>query len=363
MCARLMEAEVTEVVEAYTEALAEQRSTASDPGGLLTLGIETSCDETSVAVLRGGHEVLANVITSSADLHNQYGGVVPEIASREQVQAINPALAEALTRADLTFWDISVVAVTVGPGLVGSLVVGVAAAKALASVLEVPLVSVNHLEGHLYSNLIENPEAGIPAMGLIVSGGHSLLVKIFDHGIYEIVGQTLDDAAGEAFDKVARYLGLGFPGGPAIEEAARDGDPAAVAFPRAHLGDSYDFSFSGLKTAVMNYVRKQGDSANIADVAASFQEAVVDVLVKKTVRAAVDNAIPTVMLSGGVAANTRLRDELSRACQEAELTLYYPSMQFCTDNGAMVACCGYHRYRRGIRTALDVRPDPNLPLA
>lgn len=361
--ARVIEEEVEEVVEAYAQAVAEQQQTASEPEGILTLGIETSCDETSVAVLRGEREVLSNVVSSSADLHKKYGGVVPEIASREQLQAINPAMAEALSQADVTFWDLSTVAVTVGPGLIGSLVVGVSAAKALASVLEIPLVAVNHLEAHLYSNFLEHLKADVPAIGLIVSGGHTLIVHMIDHGIYDIVGQTLDDAAGEAFDKIARYLGLGFPGGPAIDSAAQEGDPTAVPFPRPMLNEGYDFSFSGLKTAVINHVSKAEGSNSVPDLAASFQEAIVDVLVRKTVRAALDLGVPTVMLSGGVAANSRLRGGLADACREAEITLYHPSPQYCTDNAAMVASCGYHRYRRGVRTALDVRPDPNLPLA
>jgi N6-L-threonylcarbamoyladenine synthase len=335
------------------------------PEGILTLGIESSCDETAVAVLRGERDVLSSVVSSQAALHERYGGIVPEEASRAHVQAINPALAEALARADVTFWDIDVVAVTVGPGLAGSLVVGVAAAKSLSAVLEVPLVSVNHLEAHLYAVLLEHPDARLPAVGLVVSGGHTLLVHMIDHGIYDLLGQTLDDAAGEAFDKVARFLDLGFPGGPVIDRLAEKGDPKAIAFPRALRDEGYDFSFSGLKTAVVGYVnreRKAGREPPVEDICASFQEAAVDVLVSKTVRAAVDHGIPTVFLSGGVAANSRLRDALSDACVEAELKLLYPSIDLCTDNAAMVAACGYHRYRRGIRSDLDVSPDPNFPL-
>ncbi|MGH2720975.1 MAG: tRNA (adenosine(37)-N6)-threonylcarbamoyltransferase complex transferase subunit TsaD [Actinomycetota bacterium] len=336
------------------------------PEGILTLAIETSCDETAVAVLRGERDVLSNVVSSSAALHERYGGVVPEVASRAHVQAINPALAEALTIADVTFWDIDVVAVTVGPGLAGSLIVGVAAAKALAAVLEVPLVPVNHLEAHLYAVMLQHPSARLPAVGLIVSGGHTILVHVVDHGIYDILGQTLDDAAGEAFDKVARFLDLGFPGGPVIDRMAREGDPKAIAFPRALRGEGYDFSFSGLKTAVVGYVKREqkaGREPSVPDICASFQEAAVDVLVRKTVRAAVDLGIPTVFLSGGVAANSRLREALSEACVEAEVKLLYPSIDLCTDNAAMVASCGYHRYRRGIRSGLDVSPDPNYPIA
>ncbi|MGH2733697.1 MAG: tRNA (adenosine(37)-N6)-threonylcarbamoyltransferase complex transferase subunit TsaD [Actinomycetota bacterium] len=337
-----------------------------DPVATLTLAIETSCDETSVAVLRGERDVLANVVSSQAALHERFGGVVPEIASREHVRTINPALAEGLRQADVTFWDLDVIAVTVGPGLIGSLVVGVAAAKALAALLEVPLVGVNHLEAHLYSNFLENPQAGPPALGLIVSGGHTLLVHMADHGIYDILGQTLDDAAGEAFDKVARFLGLGFPGGPAIQRLAEKGDREAIPLPRAMRDRGYDFSFSGLKTAVINHVTRErhaGREPELEDLCASFQEAVVDVQVIKTIRAARQYRTPMVLLAGGVAANSRLREALREACEAEGIRLFYPSVELCTDNAAMVAACGYHRYRRGIRTTLDVNPDPNLPLA
>jgi N6-L-threonylcarbamoyladenine synthase len=351
-------------VEPLPEVHPEVQVPAEDP--VITLGIETSCDETSVAILKGERDILANVVSSQVAIHERFGGIVPEIASRAHVQAINPALAEALRRADITLWDVSVVAVTEGPGLVGSLVVGVAAAKALASVLDVPLVGVNHLEAHLYANLLEHPDAAPPAVGLIVSGGHTLLARVHDHGIYEVIGQTLDDAAGEAFDKVARYLGLGFPGGPAIDQLAKKGDATAIAFPRAMRDEGYDSSFSGLKTAVVNYLtrqRREGGEPKIEDVCASFQEAVAEVLVAKAVRAAVEFDVPTVFLSGGVAANSRLREALEAGCQQAELNLFYPSLEFCTDNAAMVACCGFHRYMRGIRSGLDLNPDPNLPLA
>jgi N6-L-threonylcarbamoyladenine synthase len=346
--------------------LPESKETVPDAPETLILGIETSCDETSVAVLRGDKNILANVVSSQAALHERYGGIVPELASRAHVQAINPALAEVLRQADVTFWDLDAVAVTLGPGLMGSLVVGVAAAKALSALLEVPLIGVNHLESHIYANFLEHPEASLPAVALIVSGGHTLLVEMFDHGMYEVLGETLDDAAGEAFDKVARYLGLGYPGGPVVDHLAAEGDPKAIQFPRPMLKEGYDFSFSGLKTAVLTYVdreRRAGRELSVPDVCASFQAAVVDVLVTKTVRAAVDNEIETVLLCGGVAANSRLRDSLEGACQSAEITVYHPSIALCTDNAAMVASCGYHRYRRGIRTSLDATPDPNFPLS
>jgi len=347
------------------ETLPEERSIDHDAPETLLLAIETSCDETSAAVLRGNRTILANVVSSQSALHERYGGIVPEIASRAHVQAINPTLAEVLRQADVTFWDLDAIAVTLGPGLMGSLVVGVAAAKALAALLEVPLVGVNHLEAHIYANFLEHPGIVLPAVALIVSGGHTLLVEMFDHGIYEVLGETLDDAAGEAFDKVARYLGLGYPGGPIVDRMARDGNPAAIPFPRPMLNEGFDWSFSGLKTAVLTYVereREAGRDLKVADICASFQEAAVDVLVAKTVRAATANDIATVLLCGGVAANTRLRDRLSAACNEAEISLYQPSIALCTDNAAMVAGCGYQRYRRGIRSGLDATPDPNLPL-
>lgn len=332
----------------------------------LIMGIETSCDETCVAILRGPNDVLANVISSSADLHSKYGGVVPEVASRAHVQAINPAIAEALRTADVTLWDMSAIAVTVGPGLIGSLVVGVAAAKSLASVLEIPLLAINHLEAHIYANFIEHLDFQPPAVGLVVSGGHTLLVHMQAHGIYEVLGETLDDAAGEAFDKVARYLGIGFPGGPAIDQMALGGNRRAIKFPRPVMKQGYDFSFSGLKTAVQEYMRKQeaaGTPPKLADVCASFQEAAVDVQVSKTIKAAQEYGVPTVFMSGGVAANSRLRELLTVKCEESELRLHYPSQVFCTDNAAMVAVCGHYRFIRGIRTDIEVEPDPNLHLA
>ncbi|MGQ0680215.1 MAG: tRNA (adenosine(37)-N6)-threonylcarbamoyltransferase complex transferase subunit TsaD [Actinomycetota bacterium] len=351
------------VAQTQTEPDPIQHSQDQPP---LIMGIETSCDETCCAILRGPDEVLANVISSSADLHSKYGGVVPEVASRAHVQAINPAIAEALANADLTLWDMSAIAVTVGPGLIGSLVVGVAAAKSLASVLEVPLLGINHLEAHIYANFIEHIDFSPPAVGLIVSGGHTLLVHMPAHGLYEVLGETLDDAAGEAFDKVARYLGIGFPGGPAIDQMALGGNRRAIEFPRAAMHRGYDFSFSGLKTAVQEYMRKQqaaGNKPKLEDVCASFQEAAVDVQVSKTIRAARELGVSTVFMSGGVAANSRLRELLSVMCEESDLHLYYPSMVYCTDNAAMVACCGYFRFSRGIRTEIDIVADPNLQLA
>jgi len=360
------EATILELPEVETKAAPLLETIDSDAESKLILGIETSCDETAVAIVRGTSEVLANVISSSAPLHEKYGGIVPDIASRAHVQAINPAIEEALSRADLTLWDLSAIAVTSGPGLIGCLVVGVAAAKALASVLETPLIGVNHLEAHIYANFLENPDFAPPAIGLIVSGGHTLLVRMHDHGLYEIIGQTLDDAAGEAFDKISRYLGLGFPGGPAIEQSAKKGDPNAIKFPRAMSQEGYDFSFSGPKTAVLTYINKlkaSGGTPDIPDLCASFQEAIVEVQVTKTIRAARNFGIKTVFVSGGVAANSRLRELLSAECTKIGARLFHPSPIYCTDNAAMVACCGAHRSKRGIRSGMDITADPNLPLA
>ncbi|HWD10148.1 MAG TPA: tRNA (adenosine(37)-N6)-threonylcarbamoyltransferase complex transferase subunit TsaD [Actinomycetota bacterium] len=347
------------------EPLPERRQIGDVAPDSLVLAIETSCDETSVAVLLGEHDILANVISSQSALHERYGGIVPELASRAHVQAINPALAEALRQADVTLWDLDAVAVTIGPGLIGSLVVGVAAAKSLSALLEAPLIGVNHLEGHIYANFLEHKDSGPPLVSLIVSGGHTLLIHMQDHGIYNRLGETLDDAAGEAFDKVARYLGLGYPGGPLVDKMAANGDPEAIAFPRPILAEGYDFSFSGLKTAVLTYVEKErraGREPDVENLCASFQEALVDVLVTKTLRAAKAERVETVALAGGVAANSRLREAMQAGCEEAGIRLFYPSPLLCTDNAAMIAGCGWHRYKRGVRTSLDVSPDPNLPI-
>ncbi|MGH2786285.1 MAG: tRNA (adenosine(37)-N6)-threonylcarbamoyltransferase complex transferase subunit TsaD [Actinomycetota bacterium] len=333
----------------------------------LVLGIETSCDETSAAVVKGGREILSNVVVSQERLHGEYGGIVPEIAARAHVEALTPAIGEALFRADATFWDLDGIAVTLGPGLIGSLLVGVAEAKAIAAVLNVPFVGVNHLEAHLYSNLIADADAAFPALALIISGGHTLLVHARGHGDYDVLGGTIDDAAGEAFDKVARFLGLDYPGGPEIDRLSLLGDPVAVAFPRALVDeDGFDVSYSGLKTAVINYVRKveaSGGAVSIEDVAASFQRAVVDVQVAKTMAALGRYPTDRVFLCGGVAANSGLRQGLAEACTSADVSLYVPPLELCTDNAAMVAACGAAMLKRGIVMGLDVSPDPNLPLA
>ena len=324
------------------------------------LGIETSCDETAAAVVAGGADVRSSVVSSQVDLHARFGGVVPEIASRAHVELLGPVVAEALVESGVGGEDLDAVAATVGPGLVGSLLVGLAAAKALALVWGVPFVGVNHLEAHLYAAFIDEPTLEPPMVALLVSGGHTLLVAVDDHGRYRLLGSTIDDAAGEAFDKVARFLGLGYPGGPAIDRTALIGDPAAVDFPRAML-DGYDFSFSGLKTAVVTHVRRHPDVAT-EDVAASFQQAVVDVLVAKTLRAARDTGVSRVCLGGGVAANSLLREQLLDACAAEGFECYLPSRSMCTDNAAMVAAAGWWRLKTDGPTGLDAGAQPNLRL-
>ncbi|MFN0092653.1 MAG: tRNA (adenosine(37)-N6)-threonylcarbamoyltransferase complex transferase subunit TsaD [Acidimicrobiales bacterium] len=324
------------------------------------LGIETSCDETAAAVVRGS-EVLSSVVSSQIELHARYGGVVPEIASRAHVELLTPVIAQALVEAGTLDRDIGAVGATVGPGLVGSLLVGVSTAKALALVWGVPFVGVNHLEAHLFAASLEEPTLELPIVALLVSGGHTLLVHMEDYGRYRVLGQTLDDAAGEAFDKVARYLGLGYPGGPAIDRLAMEGDPGAVAFPRALAGEGYDFSFSGLKTSVVNYVRKHPEAAT-ADVAASFQAAVVDVLVAKARRAAQELGAAGLCLGGGVAANSLLRERWLDACEEDGLQALLPSREMCTDNAAMVAAAAAWRLEHDGPTGLDCGADPNLAL-
>ena len=326
----------------------------------LVLGVETSCDETAAAVVANGVAVLSSVVSSQVDLHARFGGVVPEIASRAHVELLTPVMAEAMVEAGIE-GGADAVAATVGPGLVGALLVGVSAAKALSIVWGVPFVGVNHLEAHLYAAFLEEPDLKPPLVALIVSGGHTLLVEMRDHGRYVQLGSTVDDAAGEAFDKVARFLGLGYPGGPAIEVAAADGDPEAVRFPRAMLDDRFDFSFSGLKTAVINHVRKHPD-ASTADIAASFQAAVVDVLVTKALRAAVEVGAELVCLGGGVAANGHLRTALAEACEDRGVRAVLPSRAMCTDNAAMVAAAGWWRLRAEGPTPLDVGVYPTLRL-
>ncbi|MCT4612860.1 MAG: tRNA (adenosine(37)-N6)-threonylcarbamoyltransferase complex transferase subunit TsaD [Clostridia bacterium] len=330
------------------------------------LAIETSCDETSAAVVKNGREVLSNIISTQIDLHKLYGGVVPEIASRKHIEKINPVIEEALKEAKLTFDDIDAISVTYGPGLVGALLVGLSSAKALAYALNKPLVGVHHIEGHISANYIENKEFKPPFICLVVSGGHSHLVKVKDYGEYEILGHTMDDAVGEAFDKVARVIGLGYPGGPKIDKLAKDGNKNAIDFPRAFKGDSsYNFSFSGVKSSVLNYVnsaKMKGEDINEADIAASFQEAVVDILVDKTIKAAKDFGIDKVAMAGGVAANSGLREAMSKACENENIFLQYPSIELCTDNAAMIGAAAYYDYIKGIIHGLELNAVPNLKL-
>jgi N6-L-threonylcarbamoyladenine synthase len=327
----------------------------------VVLGIETSCDETAAALVMGGIDVLSSVVSSQVDLHAQYGGVVPEIASRAHLELLNPVVARAIVEAGIDESRIDAVAATVGPGLIGALLVGVSAAKALALAWDVPFIGVNHLEAHLYAAFLEEPQLELPVVVLLVSGGHTMLIEMREHGDYRLLGRTIDDAAGEAFDKVARFLGLGYPGGPAIDAAALEGDPTAVAFPRAMLHDGLDMSFSGLKTAVVNHVRKH-PSVSTVDVAASFQEAVVDVLVAKARRAAREVGARGLVLGGGVAANSRLRRRVLEACDEDGMASFLPTLAMCTDNAAMIASAGWHRLRLDGPTALDVAAAPNLRL-
>ncbi len=328
------------------------------------LGIESSCDETAAAVVCDGREILSNVIATQVPWHQAYGGVVPEIASRKHLEFIVPVIRRALDEAKLTLADIDVVAVTYGPGLVGGLLVGLSAAKALAYSRQLPLVGVNHIEGHIYANFLAHPELTAPLVCLTVSGGHTTLLSIKELGSYEIIGQTRDDAAGEAFDKISRVLGLGYPGGPAIERAAKEGNRKAFTFPKA-LHDELDFSFSGLKTSVINLVHnssQKGEELSVADLAASFEESVVEVLVEKTIRAAKTEKVDKVLLSGGVASNQYLRDSLLAACQKEGFELFYPPKILCTDNAAMIACTGYYRYLKGNIAKWDLNADPRLGL-
>lgn len=328
------------------------------------LAIETSCDETAAAVVRNGREVLSNIISSQIELHQLYGGVVPEIASRKHIEKINQVIEEALAEAGVVLQEIDAIGVTYGPGLVGALLVGVAEAKAISFAANKPLVGVHHIEGHVSANYIENKELEPPFLCLIVSGGHTHLVLVKEYGSYEIIGKTRDDAAGEAFDKVARAIGLGYPGGPKIDKLSKEGNKKAITFPRAQIeGAPYDFSFSGLKSAVLNHINScemKNEEINRADIAASFQEAVIDVLVTKTIMAAKNYSMTKIAVAGGVAANSSLREAMAAACAENNLTFYHPSPIFCTDNAAMVGTAAYYEYLKGSRADLTLNAVPNL---
>ena len=336
----------------------------SEKDDVLILAIESSCDETAAAVVKNGREVLSNVINTQIAIHTEYGGVVPEIASRKHIENINPVIRKALEDAGVTLDDIDAIGVTYGPGLVGALLVGVAEAKAIAFAKNKPLVGVHHIEGHISANYVENKELEPPFVALVVSGGHTHLVKVNDYGEYEIVGRTRDDAAGEAFDKVARAIGLGYPGGPKIDKAAKEGNPDAIAFPRAKVEDApYDFSFSGVKSAVLNYIngcQMKGESYSQADIAASFQKAVTDVLVANAMHAVEEYGVDKFAIAGGVASNTALRAAMKEACEKKGVKFYYPSPIYCTDNAAMIGVAGYYEYIKGIRDGWDLNAKPNL---
>lgn len=333
---------------------------------ILILGIESSCDETAASVIKNGRTVLSNIISSQIDLHTLYGGVVPEIASRKHIEKINQVIEEALKEAGVILKDLDAIAVTYGPGLVGALLVGVAEAKAISFATGIPLIGVHHIEGHISANYIEHWELVPPFMSLVVSGGHTHLVKVVDYGEYEILGRTRDDAAGEAFDKVARAIGLGYPGGPKIDKVAKEGNAEAIHFPRAKVaGGVYDFSFSGLKSAVLNYLNScemKGEQIAVADVAASFQKAVTDVLVEHSIAAVKENGFHKFAIAGGVASNSALRTAMKTACEKEHIEFYYPSPIFCTDNAAMIGVAGYYEFIKGVRSGLDLNAVPNLRL-
>lgn len=330
------------------------------------LAIETSCDETAAAVVVNGRDVRSNIISSQIALHTLYGGVVPEIASRKHIEKIDQVITRALQEAEMTLDDIDAIGVTYGPGLVGALLVGVAEAKAISYAKQIPLIGVHHIEGHISANYIENKELEPPFLCLIVSGGHTHLVKVNDYGKYEILGRTMDDAAGEAFDKVARAIGLGYPGGPKIEQVSKEGNPEAIRFPRAHVsGEAYNFSFSGMKSAVLNYLNsckiKEIEIAQ-ADVAASFQQAVIDVLTGNVLRALQETGIKKFAIAGGVASNGTLRGAVKAVCDSCGAEFYRPSPILCTDNAAMIGAAAYYDYLAGIRSGLDLNAVPNLKL-
>ena len=333
---------------------------------IFILAVESSCDETAASVVKNGRDVLSNVIYSQISLHTEYGGVVPEIASRKHIEKINQVIEQALRDAEMRLNEMSAIAVTYGPGLVGALLVGVSAAKAISFASGIPLIGVHHIEGHISANFIENKDLEPPFVCLVVSGGHSHLVVVKDYGVYEIIGKTRDDAAGEAFDKVARAIGLGYPGGPKIDKVSKEGNPDAIHFPRAKVADAqYDFSFSGLKSAVLNYLNScqmKGEEIVTADVAASFQKAVSDVLVDHSMDAVEKYGCRKFAIAGGVASNTGLREAFRKVCGEKGIAFYHPSPVYCTDNAAMIGTAAYYEYQKGVRHGFDLNAVPNLKL-
>lgn len=341
----------------------------------MILGIDTSCDDTSASVVENGATIISNIISSQTEIHKKYGGIVPELASRRHIEMLWPVVDEALKTAGVQFKDLCGIAVCYGPGLIGSLLVGCAFSKAVCYAKEIPLIAVNHLEGHVFASFLEEPRPEFPFIALIVSGGHTSLYKVEGFGKYGELGKTRDDAAGEAYDKISKLLGLGYPGGPMIDKLAKDGNPGAIDFPRAYLPESLDFSFSGLKTAVLNYVRRSSVKAGVSsdsslilhpsslsDIAASFQAAVVDVLVRKTEWAVKKTWIKRVVMSGGVAANTELRKRLKEMGEERNAEIFIPSISLCTDNAAMIAAAGYHHLKAGQIAGLDLNPKAYLAL-
>lgn len=354
-----------EVINRGVEKLNYKDKLKDENEDIYILALESSCDETAAAVNKNGLEVLANVVSSQVDLHKKFGGVVPEIASRKHLELLLPVIDQALEEAGIEFEDLDAVASTSGPGLVGGLLVTLTAAKTISLALNIPLIGVNHIAGHIYANFIANPEIKKPLLCLTISGGHTDLLYFEDLRGYQILGRTIDDAAGEAFDKISRFLGLGYPGGPAIEKAAQTGNEEAIDFPRADLGKSYNFSFSGLKTSVMNHVnneKQRGNEINTSDLAASFQKAVVDSLASNLLQAVEEYKVESVVLSGGVAANQRLRSYIEEKLEKYNLKLYYPPLELCTDNAAMIGAVAYYQYLDRDFAPLSISADPSLTL-
>lgn len=330
------------------------------------MAIESSCDETACAIIKNGHEICANVVSTQIKIHEKFGGVVPEVASRKHLEYIDIVIEEALSESGYTFDELDAVAVTMGPGLIGALLVGLSTAKGLAYAINKPLIGVHHIEGHIYANFLAHQDITLPCICLVVSGGHTNIVKISEHGSYQILGQTVDDAAGEAYDKVARAIGLGYPGGPKIDKLAKEGNPKAIQFPRAKLDQPLNFSFSGLKSAVLNYLNQaemKQEAINRADVAASFQDSVVDVLCDHTMKAMEETGITTLLLAGGVSANSRLRERIDELCVKNGYKLYYPPLSLCTDNAAMIGAAAAYKYARNEFSGYNLNAVAQLPFS